>query len=127
VIGPLLGNNFDRVARTLQKDGVPVISPINIPEQLYANVFQTIPEPQLLTNAMIQYVKDDALKVNVIIISDHSHTEVSNRLKTEFPSAKQIFSRKNKEGRDAYYIMAADLTGAFSNGKNYVFLETANE
>src|SRR5690606_32781561 len=27
VIGPLMENNFDRVARALEKDGVPVISP----------------------------------------------------------------------------------------------------
>lgn len=126
VIGPLMANNLDRVARALEKDGVPVISPITKPEQLYGNVFQTIPEPQMLEKAIIQFVKDDASKVNVVIIADHSKRENSNRLKSEFPSAKQIFSRKN-DGRDAYYIMATDLSGAFSNGKNYVFLETANE
>lgn len=127
VIGPLMANNLDRVARSLEKDRVPVISPILKPEQLYANVFQTIPEPEMLAKAMIQYVKDDALKVNVVIISDYSNRELSNRLKSEFPSAKQIFSRRSKEGRDAYYIMASDLSGAFANGKNYVFLETSNE
>lgn len=126
VIGPLMANNLDRVARALEKDGVPVISPITKPEQLYGNVFQTIPEPQMLEKAIIQFVKDDASKVNVVIIADHSKRENSNQLKSEFPSAKQIFSRKN-DGRDAYYIMATDLSGAFSNGKNYVFLETANE
>ncbi|HUH29126.1 LysM peptidoglycan-binding domain-containing protein [Gelidibacter sp.] len=127
VIGPLMANNLDRVARALENDKIPVISPITIPEHLYSNVFQTIPEPQMLEKAMIQYVKNDPLKVNVVIISDHSNREVSNRLKSEFPNAKQIFSRKTKEGRDAFYIMGTDLSGAFSNGKNYVFLETANE
>lgn len=128
VIGPLMENNFDRVARALEKDGVPVISPITKPQQLFDNVFQTIPEPEMLEKAIIQFVKDDALKVNVVIIADHSNRAISNRLKSEFPSAKQIFSRKDdKSGRDAYYIMATDLSGAFSNGKNYVFLETANE
>ncbi|RXJ50548.1 LysM peptidoglycan-binding domain-containing protein [Gelidibacter gilvus] len=128
VIGPLMANNLDRVARALENDRIPVISPIIKPEHLYSNVFQTIPEPQMLEKAMIQFVKDDALKVNVVIISDHSNREINNRLKSEFPSAKQIFSRKDsKNGRDAFYIMAADLSGAFSNGKNYVFLETANE
>lgn len=127
VIGPLMPNNLDRVARALENDKIPVISPITIPEHLYSNVFQTIPEPQMLEKAMIQFVKNDPLKVNVVIISDHSNREVSNRLKSEFPNAKQIFSRKTKEGRDAFYIMGTDLSGAFSNGKNYVFLETANE
>lgn len=127
VIGPLMVANFDRVARALEKDGIPAISPMTIPEQLFDNVFQTVPKTQVLEDAIIQFVKNDALKVNVVIIADHSNTARSNRLKSEFPTAKQVFSRKSKEGRDSYYIMISDLNGAFSNGKNYVFLETANE
>ncbi|MEO8773711.1 MAG: LysM peptidoglycan-binding domain-containing protein [Gelidibacter sp.] len=127
VIGPLIANNLDRVARALEKDKVPVISPILKPMQLYENVFQTMPEPEVLEKAMIQFVKDDLLRRNVVIIADNSHAGISNRLQSEFGSAKQIFSRKNKEGRDAYYILAGDIGGAFVSGKNYVFLETANE
>lgn len=128
VIGPLIPNNLDRVARALEKDKIPVISPIMKPEQLYENVFQTIPEPQLLEKAVIQFVKDDMSRRNVVIISDQSSKDISNRLSSEFGNAKQIFSRKDaKTGKDAYYIMAADLSGAFTNGKNYVFLETPNE
>ena len=122
-----MANNLDRVARALEKDRVPVISPITKPSQLFENVFQSIPDPEVLENSMIQFVKDDVLRRNVVIISDHSHREMSNRLKSEFGNARQIFSRKNKEGRDAYYILAADISGAFVSGKNYVFLETANE
>lgn len=127
VIGPLMANNFDRVARTLDKDKVPVISPITKPSQLYDNVFQTIPEPEMLEKAIIDFVKEDMSRRNVVIISDHSHRAISNRLKGEFGNARQIFSRKGKNGQDAFYIMASDLGGAFANGKNYVFLETANE
>ncbi|OBX19310.1 ABC-type branched-subunit amino acid transport system substrate-binding protein [Gelidibacter algens] len=127
VIGPLMANNLDRVARALENDMVPVISPITKPDQLLANVFQTIPETQMLENAIINFVKSDSLKRNVVIIADHSHSAISNRLKSEFAGAKQVFSRKNKTGNDAFYIMASDLSGAFASGKNYVFLETANE
>lgn len=127
VIGPLTANNFDRVARTLEKDNVPVISPITKPSQLFENVFQTIPEPETLERAIIDYVQNDMSRRNVVIIADHNHRGVSNRLKSEFGSAKQIFSRKDKKGHDAYYIMAGDLGGTFTSGKNYVFLETANE
>ncbi len=127
VIGPLMINNFDRVARALENDMVPVISPITKPNQLLQNVFQTIPEPEMLENAIINFVASDSMKRNVVIIADHSHRAISNRLKSEFASAKQIFSRKDKNGNDAFYIMAADLSGAFASGKNYVFLETANE
>lgn len=127
VIGPLMPNNFDRVARALENDMVPVISPITKPNQLLQNVFQTIPEPEMLENAIINFVASDAMKRNVVIIADNSHRAISNRLKSEFASARQIFSRKDKNGNDAFYIMAADLSGAFTSGKNYVFLETANE
>ena len=127
VIGPLKANNFDRVARALENDKVPVISPIMKPTQLYENVFQTIPEPQMLENAIIQFVKSDLSRGNVVIIADQSNRDISNRLKAEFGSARQIFSRKGKTGSDAYYIQSTDISGAFVSGKNYVFLETANE
>ena len=123
VIGPLMANNLDRVALALEKDRIPVISPITKPTQLLENVFQTIPEQEKLEKSIIQYVKDDLLRRNVVIIADHSHTNVSNRLKSEFPNAKLILSRKDdKTGRDAYYIQATNLNGAFVSGKNYVFL-----
>lgn len=127
IIGPLMPTNLDRVARAVQKDGVPVISPITKPDQLLENVFQTVADAEMLENAIIKFVGSDVLKRNVVIIADQSHRPVSNRLKSEFGSARQVFSRKNKSGNDGYYIMAADLSGVFVNGKNYVFLETANE
>lgn len=127
VIGPLMANNFDQVARALAYDKIPVISPITKPINLLENVFQTIPEQEKLERSMIQFVKDDLLRRNVIIIADRSHTAISNRLKSIFPEAKQIESRKNKEGNDAYHILIDDLGNAFVTGKNYVFLETNNE
>ncbi|TXE10400.1 LysM peptidoglycan-binding domain-containing protein [Gelidibacter salicanalis] len=127
IIGPLMPNNLDRVARAVQNYGVPVISPITKPDQLFENVFQTVADTDVLERAIISFVQNDALKRNVLIIADHKHTAISNRLKSEFASARQVFSRKGKSGNDAYYIMAADVSGAFGPGKNYVFLETANE
>ncbi|TDU39415.1 amino acid/amide ABC transporter substrate-binding protein (HAAT family) [Gelidibacter sediminis] len=127
IIGPLMPNNLDRVARAVQKDGVPVISPITKPDQLFENVFQTVADTDVLERAIINFIKSDSLNQNVIIIADNANTAVSNRLKSEFRNARQVFSRKNKNGNDAYYIMASDLSGAFTSGKNYVFLETANE
>lgn len=127
IIGPLMTSNLDRVAKAVQKDGVPVISPITKPDHLSENVFQTVADNETLENALIKFIKSDSLKRNVIIIADNSHTALSNRLKSEFVDARQVFSRKNKSGNDAYYIMGSDLSGAFVSGRNYVFLETANE
>ncbi len=127
VIGPLLAKNLDRVASELKKDGVPVVSPLTMPTNLYNNVFQTIPSDELLEKTIINFVKSDSLPRHMVVIADSKHKAVSDRLMAEFPSAKQIFSRKNKKGLEAYFIYQTDLENVFKPGKNIVFLETDNE
>ena len=127
VIGPLLSKNLDRVANELKKDNVPVLSPLTMPEKLYDNVFQTIPSNELLEETIINFVKADSLPKHIVIISDSKHKRISDKLKGEFPQAKQIFSRKNKKGEEAYFVYQTDLENVFLNGKNIVFLETDNE
>jgi hypothetical protein len=119
-------SHFDRVASQLNRDNVPAISPLMKPTTLYSNVFQTIPNEDYLENAMINFVKVDSLRSNVVIISDGSTRAISDRIKNRIPSASQVFSKKNKEGKEAYYVSSADLTSNFRSGKNYVFLETSN-
>lgn len=126
VIGPIMASHFDRVSSQLKSDNVPVISPLMKPTTLYSNVFQTIPSEDYLENAMINYVKADSLRSNVVIISDASSKAISDRIKSRIPNASQVFSKKNKEGKDAFYVNASDLTAHFKSGKNYVFLETKN-
>lgn len=126
VIGPLMPQNFEVVAENLKDDMVPVVSPFTIPEHLYDNVFQTIPSDELLEQTIINYVKADTLKKNIIIIADEKNRSKSNRLKSEFPTAKQIFSKKSKEGKDMYYVILDEIRGNFRKGLNVVFLETKN-
>lgn len=127
VIGPFTLDNFDRAAETLKSDRVPIFAPVVMPKQLYANVYQTIPSNELLRKTIINYVKADSLDKNMIIISDAKNKSVSDLLKKEFVSAKQIFSRKNKKGVDANYILVTDLEAQITPGLNVVFLETSNE
>lgn len=127
VIGPFTLDNFDRAAETLKSDRVPIFAPVVMPKQLYANVYQTIPSDELLRKTIINYVKADSLDKNMIIISDAKNKSVSDLLKKEFVSAKQIFSRKNKKGVDANYILVTDLEAQITPGLNVVFLETSNE
>lgn len=127
VIGPLIPKNLERVASDLKRDNVPVISPFSMPVTLHDNVFQSVPSGDLLEDTIIKYVKLDALPRHMIIISDSKHKRISNKLKSEFPNAEQIYSRKNKEGKEAYFINQTDLENVFKNGKNIVFLETDNE
>jgi ABC-type branched-subunit amino acid transport system substrate-binding protein len=127
VIGPMDEQGFDRVAVALRKDKVPVIAAMNKPKEIYNNVFQTIPEEKLLRKTMIEFVKADSLKTKVVIISDQAHRVSSEALKTEFPNAKLIYSRKDKKNpEDAFFIYPTDLENVFRPGKTIVFLETSN-
>jgi len=127
VIGPMEEKSFDRVALALKRDMVPVIAAMNKPKEVYSNVFQSIPEDKLLRKAMIDFIKTDSLKSKVVIISDQAHRTASAALKSEFPNAKMIFSRKNKKNPvDAFFIYPADLENVFTVGKTIVFLETSS-
>lgn len=127
VIGPLMSNNLDRIANALKRDAIPVISPLSTPKTLYDNVFQTVPSQDILEQKMIEYAQNDSTKVGVLIIADHRHKEISNKLKSKFPEAQQIYSRKNKYGKDTYHILIRDIEGMLKKGKTFVFLETKNE
>lgn len=127
VIGPMEELCFDRVASSLKRDRVPVIAALNNPKEVYANVFQTIPDDKLLQKAIIDFVKADSLKSKVVIIADQSHKAVSDMLKREFPNAKQIYSQIDKKtGKDAHFIYPVQLENVFQPGKTIVFLETNN-
>lgn len=128
VIGPMEEKSFDRVATALRRDRVPVIAALNKPKEVYANVFQTIPDDKLLEKAMIDFVKKDSLKTKVVVIADQAHRSESEMIKKEFPSAGLIYSQKNKKsGKDDHYIYPVQLENVFPIGKTIVFLETDND
>jgi len=127
VIGPFTSEAFDRTAETLKNDNVPVISAVTKPMELYRNVYQTIPSDDYLRKLLINYVKKDPERKQVIIISDAKNKSVNDAIHSEFSGAKQLFSRKNKEGKEANYILRDDLELVLNEGKNIVFLETINE
>ena len=126
VIGPFMPNNVEKVASELKTYNIPVVSPIAKNVQLSENVFQSRPSEDLLYEKMINFVKNDSTKNNIVIISDVKHTKVSDNLKRTFMSAPQVFSRKNKKGLDAFYILDEDISSKLKPGKNVVFLESDN-
>lgn len=127
IIGPLFPKNLERVAASVKGNHIPVISPFTAPENLYDNVFQTVPSNELMQKEIIRYVKNDSMPKHIVIIADSKNTAVSNQLKSEFVAARQIFSRKDKDGKDSNYILISDLEDMFLEGENIVFLETKNE
>ena len=64
---------------------------------------------------------------NIIVIADTKHVTIANELKREFNAATLVYSRKNKEGKDEFFVTKDDIQSALKPGKNIVFLETKNE
>ena len=127
VIGPITADNFDRAASLLKRNSIPIVSPLTKPKELYSNVFQTIPNDELLRERILKYVSSDTLVKNVVIISDLKNRTVSNSIKKTFPTAKQLFSKVNDKGVDLYYILKDKLEEELKDGRNIVFVETTNE
>jgi len=127
VIGPLTPNNFERAASELKKYNVPIVSPIGENLNLYDNVFQSRPSAELLKAKMIDYVKSISAPKNIVIISDTKNSQIAAELKQEFTFASQVRSRKDKEGKEANYVLADDVASVLKPGLNIVFLETQNE
>jgi len=129
VIGPFISDEFDRAAAMLRRDNVPMLSPVNRANNLYDNVFQTMPSNELKRKRIVEFVKQfDSIPSSILIVSDQKHRNENNLLKQEFPEAKQIFSRVDEEtGNDMFYILTDDIEKEFKEGLNMVFLESNNE
>lgn len=129
VIGPFISDEFDRAAAMLRRDNIPMLSPVNETNNLYDNVFQTMPSNELKRKRIVEFVKQlDSIPSRILIISDQNHRKENNLLKQEFPEAKQIFSRVDEEtGKDMFYILTDDIEKEFKEGLNMVFLESNNE
>lgn len=126
VIGPLMPKNLERVASDLKSKNVPIFSPNLKDLKLSENVFQTMPSSDLLKRKLIDFVKADTTSGHIVIISDSKNVAISNTLKREFTAASQIYSRKDKEGKDAFYVFEDDIINKLKPGKNTIFLETEN-
>lgn len=132
VIGPLTSATFEKAAAKLRRYHVPIISPTGTKLKLYDNVFQSKPSNELLRNKVVDFVKNDTLSTNVIIIADSKNKDVANELKSEFGYARLVYSRKNKNKKDdsevdAFYVKKDDIKDVLKTGQNMVFLETQDE
>ena len=131
VIGPLIQSNFEKAASTLLDQNIPIVSPITKEVRLYDNVFQSRPSTELMQSRIIQFINSDTLIKRIYIVHDAKNLKVANHLKSKFPNAKLISSKKDNDGKDQNYVLLADFLenkedkiSIFSEGKNIVFLET---
>ena len=127
ILGPITVENLELTTQYVQAENVPVVSPFVKSKKEYSNLFQTIPEDRWLQNKMINYVKNDTIPHETLIIYDSKNSDKANRLKLAFPLATLLTSNKNREGKEQFYLMLKDVEAVLGDRNTFVFLETNNE
>ncbi len=91
VIGPLFQATSEEAAARLSDARIPVISPITNRELKWMpNLYQARPSDDMLREAMINYIRDNAQGKNVIIIADNSNSAIRNKLASALPGARLV-------------------------------------
>ncbi|MGB7843687.1 MAG: LysM peptidoglycan-binding domain-containing protein [Salinimicrobium sp.] len=121
VIGPLLQSTVEAAASGLEKQNVPVISPLTKKRAgSMQNFLQARPTDEMLAEAMISYITDHANGKNIVIISDADNYARKNRLLQAFPNARVVNPRQGG------YIDQQQLkTALMPERPNYVILEAS--
>jgi len=100
VIGPLLSKNIEMAASKLQRQQVPVFSPLSkVKIKQTSNLYQTQPSTELMQKAMLDYIVKNAEGKNIIVISGNNWTKEKGMLMEALPQAVTITP---KEGNYFY-------------------------
>ncbi|NJW51686.1 LysM peptidoglycan-binding domain-containing protein [Salinimicrobium oceani] len=120
VIGPLVQSTVETAARGLESRNIPVISPLTKKEAgSLDNFLQTVPTDEMLADAMISYISENANGKNLVIIADAGAVEKRRKLTAAFPAARMVTPR---EGGN---ISQAEMAAALDKSRpNWVILES---
>ncbi|MGY5850197.1 LysM peptidoglycan-binding domain-containing protein [Salegentibacter sp. F14] len=121
VIGPLLQSTTEAAAARLESRGIPVINPLsNRAMRPFDNLFQSRPTDDMLRDAMLEYLKENAENRNIVIIADGQAYQIKERLRSIFPTARVITPSNGN-------ITAENLDESLVKGReNWVILESAS-
>ncbi|RDK85593.1 LysM peptidoglycan-binding domain-containing protein [Marinirhabdus gelatinilytica] len=123
VIGPLLSNNVEKASSALNRSDVPVFSPLsNRKLRATQNVFQTLPDDEILENGMLQWIQSNSAGNNIVLISDASRRKQKEKIVAALPQAKTITPRE----KGFLYIGDIDKHMARGTADNWVIVETTN-
>jgi len=100
VIGPLLSKSIEMAAFKLQRQNIPVFSPLSkVKIKQSSNLYQTLPTHELMQKAMLDYIVRNAEGRNIVVISDDKWTKEKGMLMSALPQAISIVP---KEGNYFY-------------------------
>ncbi len=125
VIGPLLEKNVVKATSLLKSDDVPVFSPLSNREiRSYSNFFQTLPSNTMKEEAMIEYLKENAVDKNVLVVCDNKKNAQKTVLLSALSNAKPLDPRTGEKGS---FLYNTDLLEAMEETiENWVILESLN-
>lgn len=121
VVGPLLDPSLKVVASYLEKDSVPVISPLVNPNFEFKNLFNTLPKDEDMQEVLITYLQKTHQDENLVILSDSISKTVQRKYTYTFPDIKIV----NQAESD--YLQKSDLRPQLDSlGTNWFIMETQN-
>ncbi|MFT7073117.1 LysM peptidoglycan-binding domain-containing protein [Patiriisocius sp. Uisw_017] len=120
VIGPLGQKQVERAASLLKNNRVPVFSPLSNKEiKISKNLFQTLPEDDMLEDGMIQFIKARSEGKNILIISDSKHASQKAKLLSKLPGSKTAAPREKG------FLYVKDIDDQINKTtENWVILES---
>lgn len=122
VVGPLLDPSLKVVANYLERDSVPVISPLVNPNFEFENLFNTLPKDEEMQEVLITYLQKIHTDENLVILSDSISKPVQRKYTYTFPDIN-IASQKGSNG----YLKKSDLRPHLDSlGTNWFILEAQN-
>lgn len=127
VIGPIKDDLFNYFIEISKANDTKIVKPLSKNHSKSNNVINTIPTDSILYNKVIEYVSTFESNTKKYIISDLKNINLSNKIKSSFPEAIQISSKRNKDGNDTKSLNRDELKLKFQNGRNIVFLESSSE
>lgn len=122
VIGPLVQSTVEAAVGKLRGRGIPVVSPLTKKEpRTLENYVQARPTDELLQEAMISYLTQNAEGKNIIIIADPAKGEIKRKLLSTFTNSRTVNTI------DGSYVSKSELNAALAPGRpNWVILESDN-
>lgn len=120
VVGPFYQTHAEKTADLLNKNNIPVISPLSKDSgKLYSNLYQSMPTPDYLKSAMFEYMNSKS--ANIIAVVDPKKATIRKYISENHTNVR-FASFTDKGGLSTESLKALLVPGKM----NYVVMETAN-
>ena len=91
VIGPFTTKSFNTLASLVTSNNTILLAPLsNKNITLNPNVYQTLPNDEVLQAQMIDYLNKNYSDENMIILADSKNSSLREKLERSFPNAKVV-------------------------------------